>query len=288
MSGLKGARAVTWSIGIYEGDSPFRLRAAGGAKNPVLTGAGVSDVDAEFVADPFMLRVGATWHMFFEVLNRGNGRGEIGLATSADGLAWTYRRIVLAEPFHLSYPYVFEWEGEYHMIPETLGAGAVTLYRAEEFPVRWARAGTLIEGGLADPSPFRFGGRWWMFACPTPYGHDALRLYTAERLRGPWAEHPSSPLVTGDRGRARPAGRVLVSGGRVVRFAQDCNPVYGTRVRAFEVSGLSESAYAERELPESPVLQPDAGGGWNGRRMHHLDAHPLPGGRWLACVDGHA
>lgn len=281
----KRARA-SWSIGIYEGESPFRLRAAGGAANPVLTGAGVADVRAEFVADPFMLSVRGTWHMFFEVLDEENDRGVIGLATSADAFAWTYQRVVLAEPFHLSYPYVFEWEGAHYMIPET--PGAVTLYRAEEFPGRWARAGALIEGSLADPSPFRFGGRWWMFACPAPFGHDVLRLYTAERLEGPWAEHPSSPVVEGDRGRARPAGRVLVMGDRVVRFAQDCGRVYGARVRAFEISELSESAYAERELPESPVLQAEDGGGWNGRLMHHLDAHQLPCGRWLACVDGHA
>jgi len=25
---------------------------------------------------------------------------------------------------------------------------------------------------------------------------------------------------------------------------------------------------------------------WNGRSMHHLDAHPLADGSWVACVDG--
>lgn len=276
---------MTWSIGIYAGESPFGLRAPEGVVNPVLTRRSVSDVPAEFVADPFMLRAGHEWLMFFEVLNAAQGRGEIGLASSADGLRWQYQQIVLAEPFHLSYPYVFEWEGAHYMIPETLGAGAVTLYRAERFPVCWARVGSLVEGGFADPSVFRFGGRWWLFACPEPYGHDALRLYTAPGLEGPWAEHPASPLVVGDARRARPAGRVLINDGCATRFAQDCVPDYGTQVRAFELTELSPGAYAERERPESPVLRP-TGAGWNGGRMHHLDAHPAPGGGWLACVDG--
>src|SRR4051812_33273086 len=99
----------TWSIGIYAGKSPLQLAPAPGAGNPVISAASVTDVPARFVADPFMLRENSLWHMFFEVLNDRNDRGEIGLATSPDGLTWQYRQIVLAEPFHLSYPYVFRW-----------------------------------------------------------------------------------------------------------------------------------------------------------------------------------
>src|SRR5687767_8104954 len=99
-------RNAIWSIGIYSGESPFHLRPADGSHNPVLTRQNVSDVPACFVADPFMLQVRGTWHMFFEVMNSRSGRGEIGWATSEDALKWKYRQIVLREPFHLSYPYV--------------------------------------------------------------------------------------------------------------------------------------------------------------------------------------
>src|SRR5713226_8442616 len=111
-----------WSIGIYTGASPLRLRPAGSAINPILTREDVQDVPAGFVADPFMVQRAGVWNMFFEVLNQATDRGEIGLATSSDGLSWTYQRIVLVEPFHLSYPYVFECQGECYMLPETLGA----------------------------------------------------------------------------------------------------------------------------------------------------------------------
>src|SRR5689334_17430674 len=95
-----------WSIGIYTGNSPYDLSPAAEVSNPVLTAANVTDIPAAFVADPFMLRN----HMFFEVLRNDRPIGEIGLATSDDGFAWTYKQIVLREDFHLSYPYVFEWE----------------------------------------------------------------------------------------------------------------------------------------------------------------------------------
>jgi hypothetical protein len=274
-----------WSIGIYSGDSPFQLAPAGGVSNPVLTNQDVPCVPAEFVADPFMIRVRGVWHMFFEVMNQQTKRGEIGLATSADVLRWAYQQIVLTEEFHLSYPYVFEWQGEYYLIPETLLANAVSLYKAQSFPTRWSYVGPLIEGSCADPSIFYFDNRWWLFTCTTPYQHDSLRLYFAEELLGPWREHPASPIIEHDKRRARPGGRVVILGDKVIRFSQDCLPSYGSQVRAFEISQLTPTSYVETEHERSPVLTA-SGSGWNGVGMHHLDAHLLPDGKWLACVDG--
>jgi hypothetical protein len=274
-----------WSIGIYTGDTFTDLHGPPGINNPVLTCESVSDVPATFVADPFMVRHAGNWHMFFEVMNRQTGKGEIGLATSVDGFAWSYQRIVLAEPFHLSYPYVFEFNNEHYMVPETLGAGAVCLYQADSFPTSWRIVGRLFDGSYSDPSLFQYHERWWAFVCATPYQHDTLRLYSAAELLGPWQEHMLSPIVQGNRHNARPGGRVLVMAERVVRFAQDCVPSYGSQLRAFEISQLTPDSYLESELPQSPILTA-SGIGWNAQGMHHIDPQRLPDGRWLACVDG--
>ena len=276
-----------WTIGIYTGTSPYTLAPAAlspAAKisNPVLTATSVTDTPAAFVADPFMLRN----HMFFEVLRADTPRGEIGLASSANGLHWDYKQIVLREEFHLSYPYVFEWQNKCYMIPETLGANAVCLYEADEFPTRWSLTARLIEGQHADPSIVRCNDLWWMFVCSTPYHHDTLRLYFAEQLTGPWREHPRSPIINGDPCRARPAGRVLTLNDKLIRFAQDCGRCYGSRVRAFDILELTTTSYTEDENSASPVLQP-TGSGWNSSRMHHVDAQQQPDGSWLACVDGY-
>jgi hypothetical protein len=114
--------------------------------------------------------------------------------------------------------------------------------------------------------------------------HDTLRLYYADELTGPWVEHPKSPLVKGDASNARPAGRALVCDGKVVRFAQNSVPYYGTDVRAFEVTELTTRTYRERAVGR-PVLGP-GGSGWNACGMHHVDAHVLGDGSWIASVDG--
>jgi hypothetical protein len=272
-----------WSIGIYAGPSPFSLVPV--APNPVLSAAEVSDVDAYYVADPFMVQCEAGWHMYFEVLLRASRRGVIGLACSRDARTWAYRGVVLEQAFHLSYPQVFAHDGAIYMLPETIEAGAVRLYRATRFPDRFEPVGDLLQGTYADPTIFFEGGLWWILACSTPHQNRTLNLFFSERLPGPWREHPRSPVVEDDRHLARPGGRIFRCDGKLIRLAQDCVPRYGARLQAVEITDLGRSNYAERLCRANPVLRP-AAAGWNSVGMHHMDPHLLPDGTWIACVDG--
>jgi hypothetical protein len=277
-----------WSIGIYRGTSPLDLSPVADA-NPVLTRDDVSDVAAIAVADPFLVPADRRWFMFFEVMTWPSSRGEIAYAESENGVHWKYGGTVLRAPFHLSYPHVFEWNGAYYMVPESSQAGVVNLYRATRFPTEWSIVATLLEGRrLMDPTIFRYGDRWWLFVETNErHRHATLRLYQAGNLMGPWQEHPRSPVIDGNPRAARPAGRVLVDRSRVVRFAQDCHPRYGSGVRAFEVTELTPSTYTEHEVSPHPILS--AGPlDWQAGGMHHVDVHRTIDGGWLAAVDGRA
>jgi len=277
-----------WEIGILRGASPLEWTPAAEGSNPILTARDITDVEADFVADPFMIRIDNLWHLFFEVLPKHTKVGQIGVAVSGDSVHWEYRGIALREPFHVSYPHVFAWEGEHYLIPETLQAGAVWLYKSTRFPFGWKREHALLRGRFADPTIFRHNNRWWLFVCDTPYDHCSLRLFHAPDLMGAWEEHPASPIVENDCSCARPAGRVLASDGRLVRFAQDCRYQYGDRVWAFEITELRPARYVERRASLEPVISAGFWGGWETSRMHHIDAHSENSGAWMACVDGWA
>ena len=280
-------RVRRWSIAIYAGDSPFTLSASPGVINPVLTARDVTDVSARYVADPFMIRKDSFWYMFFEVLEDETGRGKIAYAQSDDALTWTYKGVVLEEPLHLSYPYVFACNDEIYMVPETGNALAVRLYRAVEFPIRWQFAGNLLAGKrYVDSSLVHYHDHWWLFTADAPERNDRLCLYRSDRIEGPWTEHPSSPVITSNPHLARPAGRVFEYGGSLFRYAQDDSPWYGRQVWALEITKLSPTDYAERLVTEVPILR-QGRYGWNSLGMHHVDPHPLDGDRWIACVDGH-
>ncbi|MFW5813390.1 MAG: glucosamine inositolphosphorylceramide transferase family protein, partial [Fibrobacterota bacterium] len=162
----------SWSIGIYTGKTPFDLSDPDSIRNPVLTAAQVTDVKADFVADPFMIRKDSVWYMFFEVLNSLSAQGDIGLAESRDGKEWHYRRIVLNESFHLSYPLVFLHAGEYYMIPESAESGKLMLYRANAFPYNWEMVQVLVEGQFGDHVLFEHEGQWWIIANSEPRTHS--------------------------------------------------------------------------------------------------------------------
>jgi hypothetical protein len=275
-----------YSIGIYTGPSPLALSPPDHRiRNPVLTRESVTDLLATFVADPFMIRVDGLWHMFFEALTWRvhSKKGEVAHATSKDGFDWQYQGVVLVEPFHLSYPYVFQHRSDHYMIPESAEAGAIRLYRADPFPRRWVWVTDLVTGPeYRDNCVFQHDGRWWMFT-HTSTDQGTLRLFHAPELTGAWVEHPRSPVVAADRRIARPAGRIVSMDGRLLRFAQDCRVTYGASVAAFEIARLTPDAYEEIEFAGNPIL---TGGEprWN-RGMHHLDPHQLEDGTWIACVD---
>jgi hypothetical protein len=276
-----------YSIAIYTGPSPFELRPAARARNPVLTSAHVTDAPVRSAADPFICRVDGRWYLYFEVINQLSWKGEIAFASSDNGFDWDYHSLVLQEPFHLSYPQVFQWRGDVYMIPETGRARSVRLYQAAQFPTRWVHVATLLDGcRFVDSSVFFHDGRWWMFtdAGPSP-SQPVLRLFHAPELRGPWREHPASPIVENDARIARPAGRVIIHDGMPVRFTQPVLPAYGTEVRAFAVTDLTRASYRERAISDRPLLGP-GNTEWNAGGMHHVDPHRLDDGSWLACVDG--
>jgi hypothetical protein len=275
-------RSELWSIGIVHGETPFKLAVP---EKPILRARDITDTAARMVADPFAVQKSGQWFLFFEIDSVTTRQGEIGLATSTDTTNWIYRQIVLNEPFHLSYPYVFEQDGVYYMIPETHQAGAIRLYRADPFPTHWTHLADLIQGSYHDPSIVRYSGRWWIFACKGQ--NETMDIFYADQLTGPWQPHKKNPVITNDRTRARCGGRIREIDGKLIRFAQDCLDRYGHRLQGYEVTTLTPENYDEQPLAENPLLAPD-GSGWNAHRMHQLDLYQTATNNWIGFVDGNA
>ncbi len=273
-----------WSIGIYKGDTPFNLYEHEG--NPVLTASDVIDVPAVFIADPFMIEKDNIWFMFFEVWNAKTQQGDIGYAVSKDLALWKYQKIILDEDFHLSYPYIFEWEDDVFMVPESSDINEVRLYKATDFPTKWSFEKILINKKLIDSSLFHYSDLWWLYSNSKQDGIDKLHLYYAKDLNNTWIEHPKSPIKTIEPKLARPGGRVLVIGEKILRYNQYNYYFYGDRILAFKISDLTMTTYKEHEIMGNPIIKP-SGEGWNKDGMHHIDLHKLNEKVWIACVDGY-
>jgi hypothetical protein len=274
-----------WTIGIYRGKTPFSFNSPLNWLNPLFKAEHVTDVSAKFVADPFLIKEGKTWLLFFEVYNNDTKQGDLAVATSTNTWKWNYQQVILDEPFHLSYPYVFKWENAYYLIPESFEDNSVRLYKAEQFPTQWSYVTTLVEGrDYVDNSIVYFNGRWWLFSSVT--SNDTLYLFYADDLTGPWVEHPESPIVEGNNHIARPSGRVLVYEDRLYRYTMDINPPSGThQILALEITDISPTSYSEQLVQADPILKAD-GAGWNEQAMHQIDPIQVSPNLWIASVDG--
>jgi hypothetical protein len=131
-------------------------------------------------------------------------------------------RIVLEEPHHLSYPFVFEHADQIWIIPESGEAGNVGLYRAVEFPYRWTREVWLAEGiDIYDTTPLRCRDRFWSFWClrlQKSSSWDMLGIYRTDGPTESWTPHANNAVAI-DARLSRPAGAFIQHAGRTLRRA---------------------------------------------------------------------
>lgn len=202
-----------------------------------------------FAADPFGIEVGGRTHVLFEDFDQRRGRGVIATASVGTAGDWSEPETVLDTGSHASYPYTFEADGETWMIPETSDLAEVRLYRAAEFPRRWEpEAALLRDVHVSDATVIRHDDRWWMFGTSRGRGVDeALRVWHAPRLTGPWEPHALDPVKI-DAASARPGGTPFVDGGTLYRPAQDCSVRYGGRLAINRVDVLDPKRFAEEPV----------------------------------------
>ncbi len=205
-----------------------------------------------FWADPHLVYRDGRYFAFIEE-KPNDAVGHISVMELREDGTFTVPERVIEQPYHLSYPFVFEWQGEIYMIPETADHGEIQLYRCREFPGSWELERTLMTGVCAvDATLLEHGGRWWMFVGmaehPGASPHDELFLFSAPSpVSEAWAPHPMNPIVS-DVTRARPAGPIFDHEGVVLRPAQDCSRSYGSSLRLMEIVELTPERYEEREV----------------------------------------
>lgn len=236
----------------------------------------------ETIADPFLIPDNNnSIYLFHEIVFQGETLGKIAVSVfHPDKNRWEYKGVVIDEPFHLSYPYVFYTHGSYYMIPESKAARSVRLYTAIEFPMHWELVKPLIpDRKLVDPSIISSQGKHYLFA----NRKKRLYLYYASNLLGNWTLHPKSPVRWGNYSRC--AGRIFEHHGELFRPAQELSKGYGNSMRMFKIQKLSEREYKEIPVGDGDFLHP-FGNSWARFGMHHYDVLKIAENEYLAVFDG--
>ena len=223
-------------------------------------------------ADPFLFRSNNASYLFFEKWQSGH-KGSIYCVEIDDNGNASKPREVLARSYHLSYPFVFEWQGDYYLLPETSDNRSIEVYRATDFPWRWEFASTLLENTPAvDPTIVEHDGKLWLFTSgvvPGPETNETeLSIFYADSLFGKWTPHPKNPVVRDVR-RARSAGGIFYHDGKLIRPGQDCSEYYGFAISLNRIDVLTETDYREQTVSSiRPDWIPDI------CATHNLDQKP--------------
>jgi hypothetical protein len=204
-----------------------------------------------YFADPFVFARDGRHYLFVEEYLFAPKKGVISLITIERDGTVSPSRVILERPYHLSYPFVFERDGEIYMIPETGAARRIELYRAERFPDLWALHSILIDNIAAYDATFcEHGGRLWLFMAT---GHwqssswDILEIYHAIKLEGPWMPMTGNPVLI-DPTATRPGGSMFRCSGELWRPAQDSSVIYGGKLPLCRVDELTSEKFRQTTI----------------------------------------
>ena len=123
--------------------------------------------DTFWYADPILVSRQGEEYLFMESFDMRTQLGSIALSRFDENGSLSQPRVILQEPYHMSFPMVFSWNDELYMIPETCGNRSLNLYRCEGDIEKWTLVRSFpVEEELVD-------------TVVTACGEDSAELLTA-------------------------------------------------------------------------------------------------------------
>lgn len=207
-----------------------------------------------FLADPFVIEAAGRTYCFVEELEFDDGRGWISAYELTESRAIRIGKVI-AEPFHMSFPYLFRHGTGIYMVPETASNGDIRIYECVRMPDGWTLKKSLSIGTpTADTMLFEHAGRWWMFTNPDPGGigdhcSELHIFHSDDPFSDRWTPHPKNP-ITLDPLVARNGG-ILSDGKSLYRIAQRQGfDRYGIDFSLYRIEVLTPEDYVEIERNE--------------------------------------
>lgn len=202
-----------------------------------------------YLADPFIIRKNNQYYCFVEDYDFDTNLGKISVYL-IDKTGSKEIGCAISEGFHLSYPYIFEFENEIYMCPETSDIDEIRLYRCVEFPLKWEFHCTLMKDvSAADTIIFSHENRYWMFtnistSSFSDHSSELHIFYTSDPLRGEWIPHKNNPVIF-DSQKARNGGFFESDGEYYRIFQTQGYDIYGESCGCSKILKLTHDEYVE-------------------------------------------
>lgn len=237
-------------------------------------GVEIKNCKNRFFADPFIVTEKGRTVCFVEDYSYITKLGSISAIEIFEDNTYKIEEYVIKEPFHMSFPYIFRYEDELYMVPETSQAKSIRLYKCIEFPSKWEYQKDLFSDIYAtDTMIFFHNNLWWMlFSLSNTgknYNSQLVAYYTeSDPINGKWIAHTKNPIVKSSS-VARNAGMVGLDGGVVIRSRQKQGfNLYGASFSLAKIVNLTPTEFEEEEITKIlPNFLPNIKG------THHMHSN---------------
>ena len=211
----------------------------------------IENEEGTFNADPFVIEKNNKSYCFVECFNYSEKKAKINVYELSEK-GYVFVGTALEESFHLSFPYIFEFNNEIYMVPESSKNRDIRLYKCQNFPLDWKLQEVLIDNiDAADNIIFQKDNRWWLMTNEDPlklnnHNYQMNIYYSDNLLNGEWVSHKNNPIIM-DSSKARNAGLVF-DGDSIFRVSQAFGfyKKYGENFSLNKIEFLDTNNYSEK------------------------------------------
>lgn len=200
---------------------------------------------SHFEADPFYVPSPAFPAVLFEAFDYNNRKGVIfQVQWDESKLRFGNPTLLNEQPYHLAYPFCFEFENNIYYYAESYTDEKLQYYKLTDG--KWIPHCSLpMPKFISDPTLILHDGLWYMFYTNGLFGSNfQLEIKFSESPFGPFKDHLQNPVKI-NVSNSRSAGHFIRKNGKLIRPSQNCMEGYGNKITFHEVLKLSPTEYEE-------------------------------------------
>ncbi len=233
----------------------------------------IKNLSGRYFADPFVVDFKEKNYIFVEDYSYKDKKGSISVIEIDKNDNQKIFEKIIEEPFHMSFPFVFQHNGIFYMVPETSGSDSLKLYKCLNFPDKWIFCYDLISNiRCVDNIIFKKEKLYYLLNTKSYYNDFSSQLnvyYSDSPISKNWVKHKLNPIYfTSKKGRN---GGFIFQNNNLVRVAQN-NKInhlgdnqYGREISLNNITDISPDLFKEEFIKKiKPTVKENILG------IHHM------------------
>lgn len=213
----------------------------------------INNLSGRYFADPFVVDFKEKNYIFVEDYSYKDKKGSISVIEIDKNDNQKIFEKIIEEPFHMSFPFVFQYNGIFYMVPETFESNSLKLYKCLNFPDKWVFCYDLISNiKCVDNIIFKKNKIYYLINTGSYQDDFTSQLniyYSKSPISNKWKKHKLNPVYfSSERGRN---GGFISQYNNLIRVAQN-NGInylgdnqYGQEMSLNNIKDISPDSFKE-------------------------------------------